>query len=136
MSALIEAKLNAQRNGVAERIRFLHGDLLDPVAGERFDVVVSNPPYVPAADRASLAVEVRDHEPLVALFGGTDGLDVIRRLVPHAFAALAPSGALAMEFGYGQWPAVSMLLADSGFREVEFVPDLQGIPRVAVGVRP
>ena len=74
--ALELARKNAERNGVAARIRFLHGDLLAPVADEQFDIVVSNPPYVPTVDRASLAVEVRDYEPELALFAGDDGLAI------------------------------------------------------------
>jgi release factor glutamine methyltransferase len=136
MGAILTARVNAERNCVADRIRFIRGDLLAPLASEKFDLVVSNPPYVPAADRPGLAVEVRDYEPAVALFAGDDGLDVIRRLVPAAFAALASGGALVMEFGYGQWPAVSALLADTGFAEIEFVPDLRGIPRIACGTKP
>ena len=96
------ARRNAERNGVAARIRFLEGDLLAPVAGERFDIVVSNPPYVPETDRASLSVEVRDYEPALALFAGDDGLAIYRRLIPAAFAALAPGGFIALEIGYGQ----------------------------------
>jgi release factor glutamine methyltransferase len=135
-SALQLARWNAGRAGFAERIRFLHGDLLAPVAGEQFDIVASNPPYVPEGDRPTLAVEVRDHEPHVALFAGADGLDVIRRLIPAAFAALAPGGALIFEFGFGQWPAIRELLRDSHFGQIDFVPDLQGIPRVACAVQP
>jgi release factor glutamine methyltransferase len=132
--ALVLAEENAQRNGAA--VRFLRGDLLAPVAGERFEIVVSNPPYVPSADCSSLSVEVRDYEPGLALFAGEDGLDVYRRLIPEAFAVLVPGGFLALEIGYGQEPAIRQLLRDSGFEQIEFVPDLQGIPRVACGVRP
>jgi release factor glutamine methyltransferase len=134
--ALAVARENALHNGVAGRIRFLDGNLLAPIAQERFDIVASNPPYVPTEDRASLAVEVRDHEPAVALFAGNDGLDVIRRLIPDAHTSLAPGGWLVMEFGYSQSPAVGKLLANAGFLEIDFVSDLQGIPRVAVGRRP
>jgi release factor glutamine methyltransferase len=134
--ALAIAEDNARRNGVAARIRFLRGSLLAPVAGERFDIVSSNPPYVPTGDRASLAVEVRDHEPGLALFAGADGLDVIRRLIPEALAALDPGGWLAVEFGYGQQPAVKRLLQAAGFAEIDFTADLQGIPRVACARRP
>lgn len=134
--ALAIAQDNARRNGVFERIRFLHGSLLAPVAGERFDIVASNPPYVPSGDRATLAVEVRDHEPGVALFAGDDGLDVIRRLIPDSLAALDLGGWLAMEFGYGQQPAVKALLQAADFAEIEFTADLQGIPRVACARRP
>jgi release factor glutamine methyltransferase len=125
---------NAGRNEVAARIGFLRCDLL--AANLRFDIVASNPPYVPESDRESIAVEVRDYEPGVALFAGTDGLDVIRRLIPQAFAALVPGGWLLMEIGHGQSPVVSALLGEAGFAEIEFVPDLQGIPRVAVGRKP
>ncbi len=133
--ALAIAQQNAERNGVASRIRFLHGDLLSPVAGERFDFVVSNPPYVPAADRASLSVEVRDYEPQLALFAGEDGLDIYRRLIPAAFASLTSGGCAALEIGYGQETSIRTLLMDSGFEQIEFVHDLQNIARVACGRR-
>jgi len=134
--ALAVAKENAERNEVAGRIRLLEGDLLAPVAGERFDLVVSNPPYVPEGDRETLSVEVRDHEPGVALFAGSDGLEVYRRLMPAAFAALAPGGFVALEIGFGQAEVIGGMLAGSGFCEIEFVSDLQGIPRVACGQKP
>jgi release factor glutamine methyltransferase len=130
-AALAIARQNAELNGVSQCIGFLEGDLLSPVAGQHFDIVVSNPPYVPLADRVSLAVEVRDHEPALALFAGDDGLDIYLRLIPAAFAALAPGGIVALEIGYGQSPAIASLLAESGFDQIEFAPDLQGIPRVA-----
>jgi release factor glutamine methyltransferase len=114
-----------------DRILFLESDLLASVANERFDMVVSNPPYVPLPDRDSLSVEVRDHEPALALFAGQDGLDVYRRLIPAAFAVLVAGGFVALEIGYGQAEAVGGLLAEAGFEGVEFVPDLQDIPRVA-----
>jgi release factor glutamine methyltransferase len=134
--ALAVAKMNAQRSAVGDCIRFLRGDLLAPVANEQFEMIVSNPPYVPSGDRATLAVEVRDHEPQVALFAGIDGLDVIRRLISAAFHALTPGGLLAFEFGFGQWPAVRALLDEAGFRQIEYTPDLQEIPRVATAIRP
>lgn len=133
-AALTVAQENARRNGAT--VRFLQGDLLAPVAGEHFDFVVSNPPYVPNADRASLSVEVRDFEPAMALFAGDDGLEVYRNLIPAAFDALNPSGYILLEIGYGQSPAIADLLARSGFAQVEFVPDLRGIPRVACARRP
>ncbi|MGA3068864.1 MAG: peptide chain release factor N(5)-glutamine methyltransferase [Terracidiphilus sp.] len=132
--ALAIAEENAKRNGVA--IRFLRGDLLTPVAGEQFEIVVSNPPYVPLTDRATLAVEVRDHEPALALYAGADGLEICRRLIPSTFAALIPGGFLLLEIGHGQSQAIATLLAASGFRRIEFLPDLQSIPRVACARRP
>ena len=134
-AALDIARSNAEGNGVAGRIRFLQGDLLGAVAGEQFEVVVSNPPYVPLVDRDSLSVEVREHEPELALFAGDDGLEIYRRLIPQAFEVLVPGGFLALEIGYGQRPAVGGLLLDSNFEKIEFVPDLQGIPSVACGWR-
>jgi release factor glutamine methyltransferase len=132
--ALAIAEENAERSGAS--IRFLEGDLLAPVAGECFEIVVSNPPYVPSGDRASLSVEVREYEPALALFAGDDGLDVYRRLIPAAFVSLTPGGYVALEIGYGQSKAITELLARSGFEQIEFVPDLQGIPRVACARRP
>jgi release factor glutamine methyltransferase len=131
--ALAIAEENAKRNGVT--VRFMRGDLLAPVAAESFEIVVSNPPYVPTADRAGLAVEVRDYEPELALFAGEDGLDVYRRLIPEARAVLVPGGFLALETGFGQSAGVAELFGASGFEQLEFVPDLQGIARVACGRR-
>jgi release factor glutamine methyltransferase len=113
----------------------LQGDLLAPIAGERFDLVVANPPYVPTIDRESMSVEVRDHEPALALFAGVDGLDVYRRLISAAPGVLVPGGFIALEIGYGQARAADELLAAAGFRQIEFIPDLQDIPRVAVAER-
>jgi release factor glutamine methyltransferase len=133
--ALAVACENAERNGISGSIRFLCGDLLAPVADEHFEIVVSNPPYVSTADRDSLSVEVREFEPELALFAGGDGLAIYRRLIPSARAVLVPGGFIALEIGYGQDAAIRVLLAESGFVEIEFVPDLQGIPRVACGKR-
>ncbi len=135
-NALAIARENANRNKIADRIRFLEGDLLAPVASESFNIVVSNPPYIPATDRDSLSVEVRDHEPALALFAGDDGLSIYRRLIPQAFAALVPGGFIALEIGYAQQPAIHSLLATAGFTDLQFTPDLQGIPRVAIARRP
>lgn len=132
--ALALAEENAKRNGVS--IRFLAGDLLAPVEGERFEIIVSNPPYVAMADRDSLDVEVREYEPAQALFAGDDGLDVYRRLIPSAFDALVCGGFVALEIGYGQSTALAELLTRADFGRIEFVPDLQGISRVACARRP
>ena len=134
--ALAVARKNAELNGLTSRISFLQGDLLAPVRDEAFDIVVSNPPYVPNADRASLAVEVREYEPALALFTEGDGRNIYRRLIPAAFAVLVPGGCLALEFGFGQSSAVAELLTGAGFDEIDFVPDLQSIPRVAIARRP
>jgi release factor glutamine methyltransferase len=129
--ALEVAMFNAKSLGFADHIRFLQGDLLAPVAGEKFEIIASNPPYVPDNDRALIAVEVREHEPHVALFGGEDGLAIYRRLIPAALDALVPGGYLLFEFGFSQQPDIESLLNHAGFQDIEFIHDLQGIPRVA-----
>lgn len=132
-AALAVARQNAAKHGVADRIRFIESDLLAAVAGEAFDAVVSNPPYVALSERASLPVEVREHEPPLALFAGPTGLEIYRRLIPEAKSLLAPGGWLMMEIGHGQRDAIAKMLAD--WHDVEFIADLQRIPRVAVARR-
>jgi release factor glutamine methyltransferase len=130
--ALAVARLNAVRHDVSDRVQFLKTDLLAGVAGP-FDAVVSNPPYVPASDIASLQPEVRDYEPLQALSGGADGLEVIRRLVPDAAAVLRPGGWLLFEFGFGQADGVrAIIAAETRLELVEIREDLARIPRIAV----
>ncbi len=134
-AALAVARENALTHRVADRIRFLESDLLSAVAGEPpFDAIVSNPPYVPETDRATLHAQVRDHEPATALFAGPDGLDIYTRLIPEAHAALPPSGLLALEFGHSQRDALAALLKI--WKDVVFLNDLQQIPRVALAHRP
>ena len=135
-AALEVAAANAARHGLAERIRFLESDLLDALSdGETsWDVIVSNPPYVPTADRESLHPQVRDHEPAAALVAGADGLDIYRRLIPQARAALRPNGLLALEIGHGQKASIASLLSD--WKELRFLDDLQQIPRIALARRP
>jgi release factor glutamine methyltransferase len=135
-SALQVARDNAERNAVDHRIRFLQGDLLAPVAGECFELVVSNPPYVPNTDRALISVEVREHEPALALFAGEDGLEIYRRLIPAAYTALVPGGFLMLEIGFSQRQSIEELLRTGHFQDIGFTPDLQGIPRVASARRP
>jgi release factor glutamine methyltransferase len=131
--ALAVARGNAEHHHVADRIQFLHSDLLAKVRGP-LDAVVSNPPYIPDTDRTTLHPQVRDHEPPTALFAGPDGLDIYRRLIPQAHAALTPDGLLALEIGHGQRKDIEGLL--SKWHEVSFVDDLQQIPRVALARRP
>lgn len=131
-AALQIAAENADRLPQGERVRFLHGDLFGPVANERFDLVVSNPPYVARRDAKSLPPELA-HEPEMALYGGEDGLDVIRRLVADAGAHLAPGGWLLIELGPEQAGTVEQLLVGAGFGEVERKFDLARRPRVVAG---
>jgi len=133
--ALEVAEANARRHGVVHRVRFVEGSLLAGHPGP-FDLVVSNPPYVKAGDRATLAPEVRDHEPGVALFAGDDGLDVVRAIVDTAAAATRSGGWLMVEFGFGQAADVEALTGGhAAWGEIELLDDLQGIPRTLVARR-
>lgn len=128
-AALAIARENAQTHQVANRIHFHQADLLTQQPGP-FDAILANLPYIPDTDRATLHPQVRDHEPATALFAGPDGLDLYRRLIPQAAPALAPRGLLALEFGFGQQATLAHLL--TGWRDLKFLDDLQGIPRVAL----
>ena len=134
-AALRIAGENARRNHVSGRIDFREGDLLEPLAGRRFQVIVSNPPYVPTRDIKSLSVEVREYEPHSALFAGDDGLDVYRSLIPQASEHLDPGARLVVEIGYGQQAGVQHLFEAAGYCEIHFFLDYQGIPRVATARR-
>jgi len=127
-AALTVARRNAERLGVAERVRFRQQDLLDP-APEAADLICANLPYIPAADLATL--DVSRHEPRLALDGGPDGLDLIRRLVAQAVTVLAAQGGVLLEIEARQGPAVETLCA-SAFpgASIEIVRDLAGLDRV------
>lgn len=129
---LVVAKRNAARHGYSDQIRFVSGHLLDGVAEPlKFDVIASNPPYVATKDAASLATEVRAHEPHIALFGGEDGLEIYRPLIETASARLQVGGILALELGFGMFEAVSDLLnATMDWTQISATMDLAGIPRV------
>jgi len=130
--ALDVARHNALQLGVSARVTFAQGDLFAGVEGP-FDVIVSNPPYVPDADRATMQPDVRDYEPASALFAGVDGLDVIRQIVALAPSYLREGGSLLFEIGYAQEQAVRALIEQTeGLQCVEIIPDLQRIPRIAV----
>jgi len=134
-AALVIARRNACRLGVAERVAFVAGDLFSPLACPQaiFDVVVSNPPYVPAGDFARLCPEVTVFEPRVALDGGKDGLEVIRRIVREAPEYVRPGGYLALEIGAGQLLQVLGLLeACRRYSGAFWVRDYAGIPRVVL----
>jgi release factor glutamine methyltransferase len=131
--ALVVAQQNAQTLGAAERVGFVRADLFQGLRGERFDCIVSNPPYVATGE--TLEPQVREYEPASALFAGEDGLEIYRRLIPKAFEHLERGGHLLLEIGHGQREALRGLLAQ-GFGEIGFVDDLQGIPRVARARKP
>ena len=133
-AAIEIAKLNASAHEVLDRVEFAVSDCFEALnANEyRFDMVVSNPPYVSAAMMAGLQREVRNHEPLIALSPGADGLSVIRRLLIEAPAFLKPNGHLIMEIGFDQGEVVTGLVDEREWRLVEIRPDLQSIPRIVV----
>ena len=132
--ALAVARLNVERHNLAARVELRQGDLAAPLDADAHDLIVSNPPYVPSGAIAGLAPEVR-REPRLALDGGPDGLDVLRRLVPGARARLAAGGTLAVEHGHEQGAAVRELFAAAGFSAIETTRDLAGNDRVTSGKR-
>lgn len=131
--ALGVAEANAVQLGVEQQIQFLKGDLLEPVAGSgvAFDLIVSNPPYIPSAEIGSLQPEVRQ-EPLLALDGGPDGLDLYRKLLPQAQKLLKDDGIIAVEHGFDQRKLLEDLFRDAGF-VTESKVDLAGWDRVMIG---
>jgi len=137
LDALALARENAESTGLVARLTLRSGDLWDAVAAdERFDVVVSNPPYVAEAEAPTLAPEVREWEPGAALFAGADGLQVIQRIVDGAAAHLLPGGLLAIEVGLGQAGAVAARLdATRAFESARIVQDLADRPRIVSAVR-
>lgn len=124
--ALCLARENAKALNAA--VRFVQGDLLAPIAGERFHVIVSNPPYIPEGLRGRLQEEV-NKEPALALFAGEDGLDFYRRIAREAPMHLFLHGRLCLEIGDGQGDAVAGLLKDQ-FEDIQILNDLNGLPRV------
>jgi release factor glutamine methyltransferase len=135
-AAIAVAAENAAALGAGERVRFVHASLVGRAAPDSYDLIVANPPYVGDADRARLMPDVADYEPASALFGGPDGLDVIRALLPAAEHALKPGGWLVMEIGAGQAPEVTRLIREvTRLSLVRISKDLAGIPRVLVAQR-
>jgi release factor glutamine methyltransferase len=128
--ALEIARANAARLRL-ERVRFHATDVLDGFPDEFADIVVSNPPYVGECEAEKVQAQVRRFEPHMAVFGGPEGSELIRKVITQSQRVLRPGGWLLMEIGYTQSPLLEELL--TGWNDVHFVPDLQGIPRVAVG---
>ena len=130
-AALAVAARNAAAHGVADRVRFVPGDAFAPVRGERFDAVLSNPPYVAERDADTLPPELR-HEPREALFAGPDGTDLLRRLAGELPEALAEGGFAALEVGETQAELVAAWLRGAGLLEVSVRRDLAGRPRAVL----
>ncbi len=131
-AALEIAKDNAAKLAVADRAEFVVSDCFDALDPREFDLILSNPPYVSESALAGLQREVRDHEPLIALSPGPDGLSIIRRLLTQAPAFVKPNGHLLMEIGFDQGEAVRSLIDESVWSLLEVRPDLQSIPRIVV----
>ncbi len=139
ISAKALAVAQENRKRLSEEIRgcvpaFAQGDLLEPAAGRKFDVIVSNPPYIPAGVIPQLAPEVKDHDPLQALDGGEDGLVFYRRIAAGAGEFLKPDGLLFLEIGYDQAQAVSQILRNACFTDITVTRDYGGNDRVIRGV--
>ena len=126
--ALAVARGNAERNGVAGRATFLQGRWFDSVAGT-FDLIVSNPPYIPNPDIESLDREVRNHDPILALSGGDDGLDAYRAIIREIQTHLNPAGLCYLEIGIHQGENVARLVEESNLSVRRIIPDIAGIPR-------
>ena len=132
--ALAVAQRNAELHAVTDRVTFHHADVLEGIEGT-FDLVLSNPPYMRADDAPTLQPEVLNYEPGAALFGGADGLSVVRRLLDAAPRVLAPGGRLILEFGMDQHRAVADAADAAGWKVLRIRKDLQGIPRTGVFTR-
>jgi release factor glutamine methyltransferase len=134
-AALSVAAHNAKVLGLSDRARFLQSDWCAAVEG-RFDLIVSNPPYIAAAEMPGLSPEVRDWEPHLALTPGGDGLDAYQTLAQQAPARLMPGGRLLLEIGPTQGAAVTLLLANAGLADIRILPDMDGRDRVVAAVKP
>lgn len=132
--ALAIAQANAARHQLEKRIHFHQADLLEGLDPAEFDFIVSNPPYVGEGEKDQVQLEVRKFEPRLAVFAGPTGLEVIERLIPAAQAALQPGGWLVMEISGSVVAEVRRLLR--GWKEVQIIPDLQDLPRVAAARKP
>jgi release factor glutamine methyltransferase len=135
--ALTVARRNAAKHRVADRVTFLHGDLFSPLdVGDRFDLIVSNPPYVAHDEFATLQAEVRDHEPRIALDGGPDGLEFYRRIAARVTEFLKEGGRLLLEIGSSQEESVRAILsARAGLEVGPTVRDMGRLPRVVTARR-
>lgn len=131
--ALEAARENAVRLGLQERGTFRQGDLWEPVGDERFDLIVSNPPYVPTDVIPTLEPEVRCGEPYAALDGGEDGLVFYRRILKEAAGHLKPSGIIIVESGFDEAAQISALMQDQKLRGIRTVKDYGGLDRVVLG---
>jgi len=130
--ALAVAKANAERHSVSGRLELFESDLCEAFGDRRFDMIISNPPYVPASDIDGLQPEVRSFEPHTALTDGGDGLSIVNRIIHDSAAFLKSGGYLLMEIGFSQAERVRSVFDLSIWQNVDILPDFQAIPRMAV----
>ena len=132
-AALTLAKENAALHGLTGKINFAQSDLFEALTGHTYNVIISNPPYIPTNDLQGLQPEIRAHEPMLALDGGPDGMDIYRRLVPRSLDFLAPGGVLFLEIGP---PAVEAIMISAGYDIVTMKKDYAGHDRILIGGKP
>ena len=128
--ALQIAAINAEIHNVSDRLKLQISDVFDILQTEKFDLIVSNPPYISGEDMENLQAEVRRFEPLSALTDGADGLSIIKKIVDDAPQFLKPRGFLLLEIGFGQADDVEQMFDENIWKSVEILPDLQNIPRI------
>jgi release factor glutamine methyltransferase len=132
--AIVTAQHNADRHGVEKRLELRKGSWFSPIKpGESFDLIVSNPPYIEHDAIAGLATEVREHDPMLALDGGKDGLDAYRAILGEANNWLKPDGVVLCEIGSTQGFTVTSLFFKAGLRDVVVHKDLAGLDRMVEG---
>ena len=127
------AKLNAINNNVADKINFHVGDLFDPIVDQKFNAIVSNPPYIPSDIINTLQSEVKNYEPRIALDGGADGLNFYRKIIDLSPKLLLKNGFIAVEIGYDQAELITNLMESDGqFDKIEVIKDLAGLDRIVI----
>ncbi len=134
-NALRIAEKNAKRYKVLGRLKLKKSDVFEVLKNEKFDLIVSNPPYIPNEDMKTLQAEVRDFEPISALTDGADGLSIIKEIIIKSPQFLKENGFLLMEIGFNQADEVIKLFASDIWHTVEIFPDLQGIPRMVKALK-
>lgn len=132
-SAIEKAKHNAVINNVSGKVRFFESNLFVDVSEKEFDLIVSNPPYIPAGEVKGMQKEVALYEPHLALFGGEDGLDFYKRIIPEALSYMKDGGILVFEAGHDQADAIEAIMVSAGYEDVDHFSDLCGVPRFIYG---
>ena len=135
--ALEVGQVNAKNNEVEDKITFLKSDVFSSLENEdiKFDIIVSNPPYIRKADIAGLEVDVKNYEPSLALDGGDDGLDFYRKITEDSIKVIKDNGILGYEVGYDQAEDVKKIMIQSGYGDIRILEDLASIQRVVIGTK-